>query len=206
MECESQRRPGRPREQGTDEQIIEATLRLMAQHGYSRMSVEMVAAEAGVTKPTIYRRYKSKEELAVAALATYRQRNLPVETGDTRTDLIAQLRHFKTGIERPFGMAMIGTVLAEEFDTPELLASFRTHIVQPRRQALRQILAQARTRGELKPEADIELAVNLLIGSYYAAYLAATSPTADWPERVTDLVLAAMGGYFTQESEQGEVR
>ena len=108
-------------------------MKVMARSGYAGMSIEEVAAEAGVSRPTIYLRYPGKAELATAALASYRDRGRPQETGDTRADLVARLRHFRRGVERPFGMAMIGSVLAEEHATPELLALFRERVVEPRR-------------------------------------------------------------------------
>ncbi len=185
---EPTRGPGRPRNSATDTHILEAALTLMARHGYAHMTLDDVAALAGVTKPAIYRRYASKHDLAVAALAHYRLRGLPAPTGHTRADLVAQLAHFKQGIERPFGMVMIGTVLAEEFDTPDLLAQFREHIVAPRRAAFRQILHAAHQRGELHPEADLELAVTMLVGAYYAQYLAGQPFAPDWVERVVAAV------------------
>ena len=104
------------------------------------MSVDAVAVEAGVTKPTIYRRYPSKTDLAAAALehlAASRDASAPAPTGDLRRDLIAHLRHFRAGIDRPFGIALVGTVLAEEHDTPELLDLYRRVIVRPRRRMVR---------------------------------------------------------------------
>jgi AcrR family transcriptional regulator len=186
------RGPGRPREEETDRRILDAAFRLMARHGYARMSVDAVAAAAGVTKPTIYRRYRGKEDLAVAALALYQQRGFPAETGETRADLIAQLRNFRRSIERPYGMAMIGTVLAEEHDTPELLARFRERIVGPRRAAIRRILEQAQQRGEFPPGVDTELAVTLLVGPYYARYLAGDPFPDDWETAIADAVLRAL--------------
>ena len=121
----------------------------MARDGYARMSVDAVAAEAGVSKPTLYLRYPSKAALATAALAHVREQTAPRETGDTRADLVALLRHFRAGVERPFGMAMIGTVLAEEHHTPELFAEFRGRLVEPRREMLRALLERAQLRGEL---------------------------------------------------------
>lgn len=184
-------RRGRPRSAAADRAILEAALTLMARDGYARMSVDAVAAEAGVGKPTVYLRYPGKAELATAALAHLREQTAPPETGNTRADLIAQLRHFREGIERPFGMAMLGTVLAEEHHTPELLQQFREHVVQPRRRMLRTVLEGAQARGELRRAgADLETALNMLIGSYYAHYLAGTPVAQDWPERAVRLVLS----------------
>lgn len=186
------RRKGRPRSPEVDGEILQAAMRVMARGGYARMSVEEVAAEAGVSRPTIYLRYSGKAELATAALAAYRDRGRPGESGDTRADLVARLRHFRRGVERPFGMAMIGSVLAEEQTTPELLTLFRERLVNPRREEVREVLEHARERGELGADGDLESAVNMLIGSYYAQYLAGMSFQEDWPEAAVETVLAGL--------------
>jgi AcrR family transcriptional regulator len=176
-----------------DQRIVAATLRLMAQHGYVRMSLEEVAAAAGVTRPTIYRRYPSKAALATAALATSRRQHPPpAETGDVRTDLIAQLRHFQRGVGRPYGVSLVGTVLSEEHETPELLALYREHVVHPRRRLVRAVLDRARERGELRAGADLDLAVTMLIGAYYGQYLAGDPFPPDWAERNVDAILRGL--------------
>ncbi|HEX9370778.1 MAG TPA: TetR/AcrR family transcriptional regulator [Roseiflexaceae bacterium] len=188
----SERGPGRPREPEVDQRILDAALRLMAQGGYVRMSMDAIAAEAGVTKPTIYRRYLGKVQLAMAAVVAYCDQAPPVYTGETRGDLIVQMSHFRRALDRPNGMAMLGTVLAEEHETPELLANFREYLVSPRRRAVRAILDRARARGELRDAADLDLAGNMLIGAYYAQYLAGEPFADDWAERTVDAVLASI--------------
>jgi AcrR family transcriptional regulator len=183
------RLPGRPREPETDERILDATYRLMAQHGYVRMSMDAIAAEAGVTKPTIYRRYGTKIELAMAALVYKCDPSRPPITGDTRADLIAELEHFRRAISRPYGMSLLGTVLAEEHETPELLAAFREYLVAPRRGALRAILEAACARGEFRPDADLAIAANLLVGAYYAQYVGGAPFDDKWAEHVVEMVL-----------------
>jgi AcrR family transcriptional regulator len=184
-----ERSPGRPREPDVDQRILTAAFQLMAQGGYVRMSMDQVALDAGVTKPTIYRRYPGKIQLALAAIVAYCDQDPPVYTGDTRHDLIVQLKHFRRAMDRPHGMAMLGTMLAEEHETPQLLASFRQYLVIPRRIAVHTILEQAQACGELHPATDLQLTTNLLIGSYYAQYLA-NQPFADtWAEDVVAAVL-----------------
>ena len=189
--CKRER--GRPRSAEVDGEILRAAMRVMARGGYGRMSVEEVAVEAGVSRPTIYLRYSGKAELATAALAAYRDLGRPEETGDTRADLVARLRHFRGGVERPFGMAMIGSVLAEEQTTPGLLALFRERVVEPRRRELREVLGHARERGEFGAGGDVEAAINMLVGSYYAQYLAGTPFPEDWPEAAVDTILTGLG-------------
>jgi AcrR family transcriptional regulator len=184
-----ERTPGRPREPETDQRIIAAAQRLLAQHGFVRMSMDAVALEAGVTKPTIYRRYPNKIDLALAAVVAFCDLNPPKYKNQTRADLIAQLKQFKTAMSRPNGMALLGTVLAEESETPQLLAKFREYLVVPRRTAIRTILETAKTNGELKATADLELAVHMLIGTYYAQYLAGNAFAKNWEEIVVDSIL-----------------
>jgi AcrR family transcriptional regulator len=183
-------RPGRPRNPETERAVLDATLRQLAAVGYAQMSVDRVAAEAGTTKPTIYRRWPGKEALAIAALAHLQAAGVPQRTGDTRADLRAVLRDFRTKLLRPNGMAMIGTVLAEEARIPELIRLFRERIVSPRRAALLAILEAARDRGELARAADLDAAVNMLIGSFYAKYLTGDGIPADWPARAAETILA----------------
>jgi hypothetical protein len=113
--------------------------------------------------------------------------------GDTRGDLIVQMRQFKHAMDRPHGMALLGTVLAEEHETPELLASFRKYLVYPRREAIGAILRRAAERGELQPGADLNLAANMLVGAYYAQYLSGVTIADDWPDKVVDGCLDSIG-------------
>jgi AcrR family transcriptional regulator len=193
-EPQAEERPrGRPRSAAIDEAVLQAAFRLMMQHGYVRTSIEAIAEAAGVTKPSIYLRFPGgKAEVATAALAYARDRRPVPETGDTRADLIAHVRRFRAGVSRSYGMAMVGTVLAEEHDTPGLLAFFRKHVIEPRRVMLRAVLARARDRGELPRGADVEMGAQMLVGAYYAQYLAGTPFRDGWDERVVDLVLAAL--------------
>jgi AcrR family transcriptional regulator len=186
-------RRGRPRSSAIDDAVLRAAFSLMAQRGYARTSIEAIAAAAGVTKPSVYLRFPGgKAEVATKALAYVRDRRVVPETGETRADLIAHLRYFRTGVSRPFGMAMVGTVLAEEHDTPQLLAFFRRHVIEPRRAMLRDVLARGRARGDLRPDADIEMGAQMLVGAYYAQYLAGIPFREGWDERVVDSVLMGL--------------
>lgn len=180
------RRAGRPRRVGLDQAILDATLDQMARVGYSRMSLATIAEQAGTTKPTIYARWPGKAELAAGALASLRQRTPRHPTGEIRTDLIEELTLFRKGARRANGMSMLGAVLVEQQENPQLLRLFRKHVVHPRREQLRRILKTGLDSGQLQPDTDIELAITMLVGSLYAAYTAGTPTRNDWPERVVD--------------------
>jgi AcrR family transcriptional regulator len=183
------RAPGRPRSEHVDDAILAAALAELGARGYARMTVDAVAARAGVSKPTIYLRHPTKADLATAAIASMRVQPRPLPTGDLRGDLIAHLRLLREGLERPNGMTMLGTVLAEENDTPELLALFRERLVKPRRRELRAVLEAARDRGELRPSANLDVAVNALVGAFFARYLAAEPLGGRFLSTLVDTVL-----------------
>ncbi len=156
------------------------------------MSLDLIAEEAKTSKPTIYRRWSGKEELAIAALAQYQSQEEPKPMGNTETDLVNLLKDFRRKLLRPNGMSMIGTLLAEEHHTPELIRLFRERIVGPRREGIMAILLAAVQRAEICPSADLDVAVNFLVGSFYARYLSGERIPVDWPERVVHLVLAGL--------------
>jgi len=89
-------------------------------------------------------------------------------------------------------MSLLDPVLAEEHETPELLAAFREYLGVPRRCALRAILDAAAARAELREGADLGLAVNMLVGAFYAQYLAATPFADDWSEKLVAAVLMGL--------------
>ena len=154
------------------------------------MSLGAIARAAGVSVPTVRLRYPGgKVDVATAALADMRSRSEQPDSGDLRAGLVEQLQRLRRGLERPFGVAMVGTVLAEEHHTPALLEAFRERVVAPRRRRLLAVLEAGRDRGEVDADADLEAIVALLIGSYYALRLAATPVPPDWPARHVDAVL-----------------
>jgi len=186
---------GRPRQAMLDQRILDTTLRLLAEEGYANMSLDDVATAAHTTRATIYLRYPSKTALAVAALVHSRSSFvLPPLTGKLREDLVAQLHHFQESMNAPYSLPIVGTALAEEHTTPELLVALRQYVMGSRRQMLRSILQDAQSRNELKPQVDIELAVAQFIGSYYALAIAGNPIPPDWPQRVVDQVLAGIAG------------
>jgi AcrR family transcriptional regulator len=190
----SRRRAGRPRREGLDEEILDAALAEMSRVGFVRMNMESIAARAGTTKTTVYARFPSKASLATSALEHMRRRT-PREplSGDVRRDLIRELTLFREGALRPHGMTMLGVVLAEEHETPELLELFRRHVIAPRRENLRRIMKAGREAGQITAGADIELGITMMIGALYSAYTAGRPPGPDWPRKVVDAWLCANG-------------
>jgi AcrR family transcriptional regulator len=188
------RRAGRPRSPEVDAAILDAALRLLAAEGYARMSVDRVAAEAGVSKAAIYLRYRGKADLATAALAHLRETGERPPTGDLRADLVSELRALRRNAERVSAMPLIGTCLVEEQHTPELLPLYRERTSLPRRARLRDWLEAARARGEIAPGADVEPAIDLFMGAYQSRYLSGEPFPPRWEEGVVDTLLTGLGG------------
>jgi AcrR family transcriptional regulator len=185
----SARAPGRPRSPAVDRAILAAARAELAERGYPRMSMDAVAARAGVSKPTIYLRHPTKADLASAAIASMRVEPRPEPTDDVRADLITHLRLLRAGLTRPYGMATLGTVLAEEHETPELLALWRERLVRPRRRELRGVLEAAQRRGEISAEADLEVVVSALVGAFFARHLAGQPLGGRFVAALVDTVL-----------------
>lgn len=192
MSAASPRPRGRPRSADVDAAILDAATALLGEIGFSRMSMEAVAAAAGVSKPTLYLRHAGKAELVAAAVQRLRMGGAPAPTGDLRADLVAQLRHLREVFER-VGMSLTGVCLAEEDHLPDLIAALRTGSLHPGRRLLADALRAARDRGEIAADADVATAVEMAIGAYYARHLAGDPFDPGWAERVADTTLRAVG-------------
>jgi hypothetical protein len=111
-----------------------------------------------------------------------------VATGSTAGDLTAALQSFARSLLRPNGMSLIGTVLAEEAHTPELLVLFRERLVANLRAQLLGILRQAQRGGELRSGVSLDAAVNLLVGAFYARYLASSTIPPGFARELVEVV------------------
>lgn len=185
------RRPGRPRSADADAAILTAALALLAEHGYAGMTVDGVAAAAGVGKATIYLRYRSKADLATAALAHLRESAPPAATDDPRADLVALMRVLRHNAEKASVLGLVGTCLAEEHNTPELLDLFRERTIAPRRAALAAILERAQTAGLLAAGTDVSVVVDLLWGAFQARYTSGEPFPDAWEKQAVAVVLGA---------------
>lgn len=152
------------------------------------MSLASVAREAATTVPSLRRRYRDKSTLAEAVVDSIRVEAPREGSGPPRDRALAILENFGRNLERPHAMALLGTLLAEEHRTPELLARFRSRLVRPRRRLLIEALEAGVRGGELAPPPDTDIAVNMLIGSFYAIYVSQGQIPQDWPQRALDLI------------------
>lgn len=177
-----------------DGAILDAAWRLLAEVGYVRLSMEGIAHAAGVGKPTLYLRYGSKADVVAAAFARRRMGRAPRPMGDLRADVAAQLEHIRATMEG-VGMELVGTCLAEEMHVPDLIALLRERSLRPGRQILRDLLRGGVERGELTAaDAEIETAIRMGVGCFYAQRIAGEEFEDGWAERVADSMLRMLGG------------
>ena len=180
----SKRPPGRPRDPRLDAAILAAAERQLRERGYGGMSLESVAAAAGTTVPALRRRYSGKASLARAVVDSLRIEALPSGTGASPRDrALAVLENMRLNLEREHSMALLGTLLAEESRNPELLERFRTRLVATRRERLADAVRSGVAAGELPPDADVDMLVSMLIGSFYARYISDGRLPRSWPRR-----------------------
>ena len=165
-------RPGRPRDPDVDRAILRATLRVLAEEGYAGTSIERVASEAGVGKTAIYRRYSSKEELAASALGSIRAEwGPPPDTGSARNDMVEMLVLAQAAFARGPVFPMLGALLVEERRNPELFELFRERVMRPRRDDAMKVLQRGVERGEIRADADLEVAIHAMVGSILARHI-----------------------------------
>src|SRR4249919_2907137 len=110
------RPPGRPRNEIADREIIAATLRLLSREGYDRTSIEAVAAEAGVTRATVYRRYPTKAEMVTAAVCTLAGAAEPCDCPDARTTVIELLRGFHESVGPNDGISIVASLYLQRHE------------------------------------------------------------------------------------------
>ena len=153
---------GRPRSEEAHQAILDATLTLLVESGFSALTVEGVAARAGVGKATIYRRWPSKLHLVIEAFS-----QLPgleeVDTGDLVIDLEKMLADYVSILNSTPLAAVVPSLAGERAHNPELSQLFDP-ILKERRRPILRALERALERGELRRGLDLEMAVDLIFG------------------------------------------
>jgi AcrR family transcriptional regulator len=185
---------GRKRDPNIDERVLAVAGRRLAGSGYDALSIAAVAHEAGTTRQAVYRRWPTKASLAAAALQRAVEEPATVdESPHPYRDLVAELANFQQGVSLPGRMSLVGTMLQDGIESA-VRARYQERVIEPRRRRLRAILERAREQGLIDEDADLEIAVTLGTGSWYARALAGSRPPRRWPERTAALVWRAVGG------------
>lgn len=196
----SPRGAGNRRGQRTAQAILAATRELLAESGVPGLTVEGVAARAGVAKTTIYRRWRSKDELALAVLIDMVEQVVAVpDKGDTRAELVA----FLNGAVRILRDTLMGRVMqglvSELAVNPVLAQAFHDRVVAFRIAEFGRLVERGVERGDLRRNVEHELLHELLFGPvYYRLFLSGEPLDSDLAERIVTAVFPA----FTAESHR----
>lgn len=184
---------GRPRNESSSAAILEATIDLVAEVGIAGLTVDAVAARAGVGKATIYRRWATKEALMLEAwMSCVRTPTVP-DTGSLRGDL----EQLFVGVDHPLSAADLQRVfpqmIAAAKVNAEVADAYRTFITE-RRRPLRTVLDRAVARGELPTDLDLDVVHDMLVGPVIYRWLVSDAPVDEGVIRqIIDVVLAGVG-------------
>ncbi|WP_307853009.1 TetR/AcrR family transcriptional regulator [Kitasatospora sp. RG8] len=191
------RAKGRPRSAAADLAILDATREALAELGWGGLTMGHVATRAKVAKTTLYRRWPSKNELVVDAVASLFDELVMPDLGSLRADIEAVVAQFADLLARPETQAALLALFAEGTRDRQLRRRIREAIVDPQKRLVRQGRAAAQARGELAPDADeatageeIDIIFDTIAGTVEHRVLVSGEPiTADWTRRFTNLLL-----------------
>ncbi|MGW4639869.1 TetR/AcrR family transcriptional regulator [Sphaerisporangium sp. NPDC004334] len=190
------RTPGRPRSEKAEKAIIDAAIAMIADGtGVAELSIEAIAARAGVGKTTIYRRWSNKEELVVDALASLKAPIPELPGLSVRDDVIRYLSAMQADSHSPRTRCIMNIALAESDRFPHLTERFRAIVLRPRREALRSVIQRGVESGELRPDVDVEMAIAALSGAmmFFTKWRGDDDELpADLPDRIADLILTGL--------------
>jgi AcrR family transcriptional regulator len=176
------------------ERVLRAALEVLADQGLPGFTIEAVAQRAEASKATLYRRWASRESLLIEAMDTLASHPFPVPaTGHLRTDLVELLsKQVALLSEQRFPRLMAAFIDAAERDPT--LQRLHVQVTQSRREPLRHVLLEARQRGDIPSTADLDFAIDLLVGpAFYRRFIAHQPFHETYAVAVVDHVLLALG-------------
>lgn len=197
--AEKVRKLGRPRSARSENAILNATMEILVERGYGGLTTDEVVARASASKATIYRRWPSKELLAVAAVDRLPELT-PVDKGTIELDLLGIVTEFADFVQN----TPLGTVwpmmLGERTRSPELRAALDSS-TDRRRAPTRLVLRRAMDRGELPADLDIELAVDLIMGPVILRLMFEDAVISEEEfQKIIHVALKGLGRQYSEDS------
>ncbi|MGJ5675242.1 MAG: TetR/AcrR family transcriptional regulator [Nostochopsis sp.] len=180
---------GRPRCDEAHQKILQAAYDLVVEVGFNDLTIEGVAAKAGVGKPTIYRRWTTKARLVMDAfLAKTNEKLTFPETGSVREAIALQMYQLVDLMNSPRGQ-IIATIIGGGQTDTELLAAYRENWLLPRRELAKQVIIEGIEAGELRDDIDVEVVIDVLYSSIFYRLLLKHAPLT---REFVDALVAAM--------------
>ena len=182
----------RPRIEGAREgEILDATLALLADQGYDRLTMDAVAAASHASKATLYRRWSTKALLVVDAVSRAKDCHQPdtPDTGTLRGDLLA-MGCASGGLTDKVPMAVFAAVLTALHRDRGFAKAFEEQFLTPRRARARVVFERAKSRGEIVGDVDLDLLSGVLPAiALHEAFVIGRQPTRAFIEQVLDQVV-----------------
>ncbi|MGA4542484.1 TetR/AcrR family transcriptional regulator [Uniformispora flossi] len=191
------RRPmgGRPRDPQIDGAILGAVRALLAEEGYAKLSFETVARRAGVTRPTIYRRWSSKAQLVhEAVFPTPGHTPLIPDTGDFAADVRRMVATTVASYSRPEARAALPGLFGDLHDRPDLRATVIDGLETRVREHFRSLVAAAVARGEVRADADADVVFDALMGAVFNRTVVRGDMSEEFVERLAGVVVEGVRG------------
>lgn len=195
----------RPRIEGDREQeILEATLAILSEAGYDRLTMDAVAARAKASKATLYRRWSSKGKLVIDALHASKGPDHYPDTGSLRGDLEAAFCGMG-GLTDPEMVAIMSSLMTAIGRDKQFAEEFREHFIAGKLEASNTIWERARQRGELRPDLDLDLMSNALAGVVlHRVFMLGQPATEDLITRVIDQIILPAATAVATPSDSSE--
>jgi AcrR family transcriptional regulator len=197
----------RPRVEGDREQeIFQATLRVLAEVGYDRLTMDAVATAAKASKATLYRRWNGKVALVIDAIVATKQAPEPPDTGSLRGDLMASFCG-SHGLTEDTAATMASVITALGRDA-EFAKAFRERVLAPKMATTHRIFERARARGEIGSEVDLDLLAPALAGIVlHRRYVLGAPPDEPTIAAVIDqIILPAACSSHSSETKEDHVQ
>jgi AcrR family transcriptional regulator len=190
---------GRPRSQQSHQAMLQATLELLGEVGFDRLSIEAIAARAGVGKTTIYRRYASKEELVADAILhgrgsaneSVREEIVLPDTGSLQSDLDELVQNAAQITLSPLGRQTVATIVSSAASNPQFARIYWTKYLEPRRKTFAVVIERAKARNEIPTDLDSDLIFDMMSGiMLYTLIFPPTSESwTDYVRRALNLLI-----------------
>jgi AcrR family transcriptional regulator len=161
---ENRKKQGRPRSSQSHQAMLQATLALLAEVGFDAMSIDAIAARAGVGKTTIYRRYTSKAELVADAIESVRAEMVIPNTGSLQSDIEALVQNAAQITLSPLGRQTVAMIISSATSNTQFAQIYWEKYLQPRRKTFAIVLDRAKARNEIPPDLDPDLVFDTMSG------------------------------------------
>ncbi len=180
----------RPRVEGERErEILEATVEVLADVGYDRLTMDAVATRAKASKATLYRRWTNKVSLVIDALLLEKEAPVLPDTGSLRGDLVHAFCK-SGGLMDERAVATLASVLTALTRDAEFAREFRTRVIGPKVAVSHAIYERAKARGEVRADLDVSIFSPALAGMLlHRAYVFGEAPTEDLILRIIDEII-----------------